>query len=37
VAKTAAWKPKPVIWIGSSREDLQAFPEPVQKGMGYAL
>lgn len=28
---------KPVIWVGSSRKDLRAFPEPVQDLMGYAL
>jgi phage-related protein len=28
---------KPLIWVGSSREDLRAFPEPVQDRMGYAL
>ena len=28
---------KPVIWVGSSRTDLRAFPEPVQDHMGYAL
>jgi phage-related protein len=28
---------KPVIWIGSSRKDLRAFPDPVQDHMGYAL
>jgi len=28
---------KPVIWIGSSRKDLRAFPEPIQDHMGYAL
>jgi phage-related protein len=28
---------KPVIWVGSSREDLRAFPEAVQDHMGYAL
>jgi phage-related protein len=28
---------KPVVWIGSSRKDLRAFPEPVQDHMGYAL
>jgi phage-related protein len=28
---------KPVIWIGSSREDLQGFPDPVQDHIGYAL
>ena len=28
---------KPVIWVGSSRKDLRAFPEPVRDHMGYAL
>jgi phage-related protein len=28
---------KPVIWVGSSRNDLRVFPEPVQDRMGYAL
>jgi phage-related protein len=28
---------KPVMWIGSSRKDLRAFPEPVQDHIGYAL
>ena len=28
---------KPVIWIGSSRKDLRAFPDAVQDHMGYAL
>jgi phage-related protein len=28
---------KPVIWMGSSRKDLRAFPESVQDHMGYAL
>jgi phage-related protein len=28
---------KPLIWVGSSRKDLQAFPGPVQDHMGYAL
>jgi phage-related protein len=28
---------KPVIWIGSSREDLREFPDPVQDHIGYAL
>ncbi len=28
---------KAVVWIGSSRKDLRAFPEPVQDHMGYAL
>jgi phage-related protein len=29
--------PKPVIWIGSSREDFRALPEEVKSRMGYAL
>ncbi|MGA2609080.1 MAG: type II toxin-antitoxin system RelE/ParE family toxin [Terriglobia bacterium] len=28
---------KPVVWVGSSRKDLRAFPEPVRDHMGYAL
>ena len=28
---------RPVIWVGSSRNDLRVFPEPVQDQMGYAL
>ncbi len=28
---------KSVVWIGSSRKDLCAFPDPVQDHMGYAL
>ncbi len=28
---------KPVVWVGSSRKDLRAFPESVQDHMGYAL
>ena len=28
---------KPVVWVGSSREDLRAFPDVVQDHMGYAL
>jgi phage-related protein len=28
---------KPVIWLGSSLEDLREFPEPVQDHMGYVL
>lgn len=28
---------KPVVWIGSSRRDIQDFPEPVQKKVGDAL
>src|SRR5947209_17194364 len=28
---------KPLIWVGSSLEDLRAFPEEVRRVMGYAL
>jgi len=28
---------KPVIWVGSSLQDLRKFPEAVQDHMGYAL
>ncbi|MBI4905016.1 MAG: type II toxin-antitoxin system RelE/ParE family toxin [Acidobacteria bacterium] len=28
---------KPVIWVGSSHEDLCEFPDPVQDHIGYAL
>ena len=28
---------KPVDWIGSSREDLKAFPDEVQQAFGFAL
>jgi phage-related protein len=28
---------KPLIWIGSSLEDLRAFPEEIRRVMGYVL
>ena len=28
---------KPVIWVGSARADLSAFPEEVKDAIGYAL
>ncbi len=28
---------KPVVWMGSSRADLRAFPEPVRQAIGHAL
>jgi len=28
---------KPVIWLGSSRQELRRFPAPVQDHVGYAL
>lgn len=29
--------PKPVIWMGSSRKDLKAFPQKVCANIGHAL
>jgi phage-related protein len=29
--------PKPLKWVGRSKEDLLAFPEPVRRETGYAL
>ncbi len=29
--------PKPIIWMGSSREDLKSFPEQVRRDIGQAL
>jgi phage-related protein len=28
---------KPTIWIGSSRDDLRAFPDEVRRVMGFAI
>lgn len=28
---------KQLVWIGSSLDDLRAFPKEVRQGMGYAL
>ena len=28
---------KEVLWVGSSRKDLRAFPQQVRKDMGNAL
>ncbi|OJU08520.1 MAG: addiction module toxin RelE [Alphaproteobacteria bacterium 64-11] len=30
-------QPKPVRWIGSSRDDLKGFPKDVQRSVGNAL
>lgn len=30
-------KPKPVVWMGSSKEDLKEFPDDVQGEFGHAL
>ena len=30
-------EPKPVRWIGGSKDDLSAFPEPVKRRVGRAL
>ena len=29
--------PKPLVWIGTTLEDLKAFPEEARAAMGYAL
>ena len=29
--------PKPLFWVGSSKEDLREFPEEVRLTMGFAL
>lgn len=28
---------RPLVWMGSSRKDLQMFPYPVQRHVGYAI
>ena len=28
---------KPLIWVGASRKDVRALPDPVQDRIGYAL
>lgn len=28
---------RPLIWVGSSRKDRRAFPDPVRKTIGFAL
>jgi phage-related protein len=28
---------RPLIWVGSSRRDFAAFPEPIKNQMGYSL
>ena len=33
---SVAW-PKPLIWIGGSRDDLREFPETVRARIGHAL
>jgi phage-related protein len=30
-------EPKPVVWMGSSRKDLKAFPQKVRANIGQAL
>ena len=30
-------EPKRLVWLGSSRRDLKAFPEEVKDAIGYAL
>lgn len=28
---------RPLVWIGSTRRDVRAFPPPVRRDVGYAL
>src|SRR3954449_8704191 len=37
MAQPLAKGEKPVHWVGSSKRDLLAFPEPVKDGIGNAL
>lgn len=37
MAKSVDPKPKPVRWIGSSKDDLSAFPDDVKRRVGRAL
>ena len=37
MARPLAKGEKPVHWVGSSKRDLLAFPEPVKDGIGNAL
>jgi phage-related protein len=30
-------RPKPVVWVGSARRDLKAFPKRVRPDIGQAL
>jgi len=34
---TAHYFPKPLLWVGSAKKDLQAMPDEVQDTFGYAL
>ena len=36
-APKAEGKPKPIRWIGSSKDDLSAFPDDVKRRVGRAL
>ena len=29
--------PKPVVWVGSSRDDISALPDPVKASFGHRL
>src|SRR5208282_5514335 len=37
MARALAAGEKPLLWVGSSREDLLRFPEPVKDSIGSAL
>lgn len=34
---SAPESPKPLLWVGSAKKDLQAMPDEVQDTFGYAL
>jgi phage-related protein len=37
MSRGAASTPKPIYWVGSSRDDLRAFPQQVRQVFGFAL
>ena len=37
MVRTLAEGERPLDWVGSSKKDFLAFPEPVKEAMGYAL
>ncbi len=37
MARALAEGERPLDWVGSSKKDFMAFPEPVKDDMGYAL
>jgi phage-related protein len=37
VSKQAGPTPKPLLWVGSSKEDVSGFPGSARREIGYAL